>query len=276
MKRGFTILGIALAAFFFTGNEAHTYATGAPEGNTGSPGDGGTTCNSSYCHSGPQATDQVVEIVVSTHLSVGHYGISVVAKSDVAGEYEKVGFQACVEDEDGNKIGELIISDDSRTQIVGQDYITHKYSGTAPSQEVNGDHHIWNFIWKAPEGYDGIVTVYVASMFTNNNGGYTGDVHIAESQSFNVSVGVEEFNSFDFSVFPNPVTEQIYMTSEKAFGKNTRISLVDLKGAEVLLFEGDLYQNEYSIMLPADISNGVYTLRMNSESGQVSERIIVQ
>lgn len=276
MKRGFTILGIALAAFLFTENKAHTYASGAPEGNTASPGDGGATCNSGYCHSGPQATDETLELLVTTSLSVGEYGISVIAKSETPGQYEKAGFQACVEDENGNKIGELVVSDNTTTKIIGQDYITHKYSGTAPSQEVDGDHHIWNFTWVAPEGYEGVATVYAVVMLANNDAENTGDVHVASSHSFNVSVGVEEMNAFDFSVFPNPVSDQINLTSENAFGDNTRISLVDIKGSEVLLFEGDLNQYEYSLILPSGIAKGIYALKVQSDNGLQSKKIILE
>lgn len=276
MKRGFIILGIALAAFLFTENKAHTYASGAPEGNTASPGDGGATCNSGYCHSGPQATDETLELLVTTFLPVGEYGISVIAKSETTGQYEKAGFQACVEDENGNKIGELVVTDNTTTKITGQDYITHKYSGTAPSQEVDGDHHIWNFTWVAPEGFEGVATVYAAAMLTNDDAANTGDVHVASSHSFNVSVGVEEQNSLNVSVFPNPVKEQINLTSDKAFGENTRISMVDMKGAEVLLFEGDLNQYEYSFVLPSSIANGLYTLKVQSDNGVQSQKIILE
>ena len=203
----------------------------------------------------------------TTFLS-GEYGIRVIAKSATPGQYEKVGFQACVEDENGNKIGELSVSNISLTKIVGQDYITHKALGTAPSSEVSGDYHIWDFNWTAPEGFDGEVTVYVASMFTNNNGAYTGDVHVTTNHTFNVSVGIEELNSFDFSVYPNPVAEQINMICKKPFGENTRISLIDLKGAEVVLFAGDMHQREYS--------NGIYTLNIQSKNGRSSQQIVIQ
>ena len=64
MKQLFTIIGISLAVFFSTGKHAHTNTAGAPAGKTGSPGDNNTTCNTAYCHSGPDATDQNLSITM--------------------------------------------------------------------------------------------------------------------------------------------------------------------------------------------------------------------
>ena len=55
MKYLGTILALLATGYFSFKDLAHTYSTGAPAANTDSPGDGGATCNTLYCHSGPSA-----------------------------------------------------------------------------------------------------------------------------------------------------------------------------------------------------------------------------
>ena len=55
MKYLGTIFALLAIVYFSTKDVAHTFSTGAPAANTASPGDGGATCNTAYCHSGPSA-----------------------------------------------------------------------------------------------------------------------------------------------------------------------------------------------------------------------------
>jgi hypothetical protein len=50
----FWVLACILCIVFYTPQQAHSNASGAPNGKTGSPGDNGSTCYS--CHSGPSAS----------------------------------------------------------------------------------------------------------------------------------------------------------------------------------------------------------------------------
>ena len=50
-----TILAFLAIVFFSSKDLAYTFSTGAPAANTASPGDGGATCNTAYCHSGTSA-----------------------------------------------------------------------------------------------------------------------------------------------------------------------------------------------------------------------------
>ena len=116
-------------------------------------------------------------------------------------QYEKVGFQACVEDALGAKIGEISLVDPIRTKFPNgdSDYITHTFTGTAPSD--NFSHH-WEFDWMPPANFEGQeANVYVASILSNDNNQNTGDVHVTNHHTFNVGVSVEEPGLFDFSVY---------------------------------------------------------------------------
>ena len=146
----FTLLTIFLLS---TEDSAYTYSTGAPAGKTGSLGDEGISCNSTYCHSGPAAgSGENIAISVTQPLGQDSYRISIQVSNTGAMQYEKVGFQACVEDDFGNKIGEISLVDPTRTKFPNgnSDYITHTFTGTTPSDNSS---HLWEFDWTPPANF---------------------------------------------------------------------------------------------------------------------------
>ena len=280
MKQGLTIFGIAAAVFFTTGNLAHTNVTGAPPGATGSLGDG-SSCNSAYCHGySSQNSGEYVEILVALPLSpTDAYRVTVTAANTGSFQYEKAGFQACVEDASGNKIGQIAIVDPMLTQFAeGQEeYVTHTELGTAPSSQSVNSSHLWEFDWTPPAGFEGEeVTIYAASMLTNNNNENDGDVHVTDSYTFNVGFALDETQAIDFSVYPNPVDDKIHISFGEVPDENIAIILYDLKGAEVVLFEGKFNQKEYSMILPSALANGIYTLSVYSDNTHSSQKIFIQ
>jgi hypothetical protein len=273
MKQAILILGIFTAVFFTVGDKAHTNASGAPAGSTGSPGDGGAGCTG-YCHSGPSVSDE--QILISDAEWGGVFAITVESKSSTAFQYSKAGFQACVEDGEGNKIGEVSLIDFNKTKIVDIDYVTHTTAGTAPSEMVFNSHHQWVFNWTPPAEYSGEATVYATSMLTNANGNNQGDVFVSNSHTFMVGVGIDEVNDFEFTAFPNPTTEQITLQWKESPGENANIYLCDAKGAISTLIKGDLNQNEYTFSIPSHLARGLYSLNVSSKKGQSSKRIVLQ
>jgi len=273
MKIFFTILVITLAIFLVTDNSAHTNQSGAPAGRTGSPGDG-LSCTD-YCHTGPSVTDQFITISMIEN-APREYTITIQAQSETPFEYTKAGFQACIEDASGTKIGNLSTLSNTLTKIVNQHYITHTTLGTSPSEEFSGSHHAWSFNWSASDEFVGEAIVYTAVLFTNNNGSYSGDVLVTSNYTFNVGIGLNEVYRLDFSVYPNPVSEQINLVFETPLEEDTSISLIDLNGAEILLYQGILNQKEYNLVLPKGLASGVYAIRIDGESGQSSKKIILQ
>ena len=274
MKQAILILGIFTAVFFTVGDKAHTNASGAPAGSTGSPGDGGAGCTG-YCHNGPSVTGETLEISAQLNL-VSEFVITIESIGTTPGEYTKAGFQACVEDGNGNKIGEVSLIDFSKTKIVDIDYVTHTTAGTAPSEMVFNSHHQWVFNWTPPAEYSGEATVYATSMLTNANGNNQGDVFVSNSHTFMVGVGIDEVNDFEFTAFPNPTTEQITLQWKESPGENANIYLCDAKGAISTLIKGDLNQNEYTFSIPSHLARGMYTLNVVSKKGQSSKRIVLQ
>ena len=277
MKYLGTIFALLAIVYFSSKDVAHTSSTGAPVANTASPGDDGATCNTAYCHSGPAAgSGENISISVLKPLDQEPYRISIEVSNTGGMQYEKVGFQACVEDDFGNKIGEIFLVDPTRTKFPNgnSDYITHTFAGTAPSDDFL---HFWEFDWTPPANFEGqAANVYVASILSNNNNQNTGDVHVANHHTFNVGVSIEEPGLFDFSVYPNPANDEIHISFSQKQQDDLVVLLYDFKGSESVLFDGKWNQNVESIVLPSHISSGLYTLEVRSIYGRSTEVLAIQ
>ena len=191
-------------------------------------------------------------------------------------QYEKVGFQACVEDDFGNKIGEISLVDPIRTKFPNgnSDYITHTFTGTAPTDNFS---HLWEFDWTPPANFEGQeANIYVASILSNDNNQNTGDVHVTNHHTFNVGVSIEEPGLFDFSVYPNPAKDEIHISFSQKQQEDLVIFLYDFKGSEIVLFDGKWDQNVECIVLPSHVSSGLYTLEILSIYGRSTEVLAIQ
>ncbi len=277
MKYLGTILALLAIVYFSSKDLAYTYSTGAPAANTASPGDGGATCNSTYCHSGPSAqSGENIDISVLQSLDQGSYRILIEVLNTGGMQYEKVGFQACVEDNFGNKIGEISFVDPTRTKFPNgnSDYITHTFTGTAPSDDFS---HLWEFDWTPPANFEGqVANVYAASILSNNNYQNNGDVHVTNHYAFNVGVSINELSLFDFSVYPNPAQDEIHISFSQKQQENVVVFLYDFKGSKTVLFDGKWDQNIESIPLPSYIPCGLYTLEVNSIYGRSTKVLAIQ
>ena len=277
MKYLGTILALLAIVYFSSKDLAYTFSTGAPAANTASPGDGGATCNTAYCHSGPSAqSGENIDISVLQPLDQGSYRISIEVSNSGGIQYEKVGFQACVEDNLGNKIGEISFVDPNRTKFPNgnSDYITHTFAGTAPSADFS---HLWEFDWTPPANFEGqVANVYAASILSNNNYQNNGDVHVTNHYAFNVGVSTDEPSLIDFSVYPNPAQDEINISFSQKQQENVVVLLYDFKGSKTILFDGKWDQNIESILLPSYIPFGLYTLEVNTIYGRSRKVFAIQ
>ena len=272
-----TIFTLLVIVFLSTKDSAYTFSSGAPAGKTGSPGDQGISCNSTYCHSGPAAgSGENIAISVIQPLGQDSYRISIEVSNIAGMQYEKVGFQACIEDDFGNKIGEISLVDLIRTKFPNgnSDYITHTFTGTAPSDNFS---HLWEFDWTPPANFEEqVATVYVASILSNNNNLNSGDVHITNNYTFNIGVSLEEIELFDFSAYPNPAQDEIHISFSQKQQEDVVVLLYDLKGSKRVLFDGKWDQKTQAISLPLDLGKGIYTLEVNSMYGRSAQVIAIQ
>ena len=97
--------------FFFCASNSFTYSAGSPSGYTGSPGDNLSTCVS--CH-GVNTSQSLMPYSMSLISDIDEYYIPGHLYNftiDVSGSgIDKFGFQTCFENEEGQKVGEIIIS----------------------------------------------------------------------------------------------------------------------------------------------------------------------
>jgi len=178
----FWVLACILCIVFYTPQQAHSSMSGADDGHTGSPGDNGNTCYS--CHSGPSPSidDSFLITPVSgvNEAFPGEVYSFDISLSSVGNSI--FGFQLTVEDEDGNSIGELILSETNSTQLSGN-YLTHTQSGS-----LVDDNALWSASWLAPIDFVGIVTFYAAGIISNASSTNSGDKLMTTSLAVDVSI----------------------------------------------------------------------------------------
>ncbi len=164
---------VILIVFLSTiSQNAFTSSNGPPAGHTGSPGDGGVTCNTSGCHTG-MATTAVAGWITSNVPGTGYvpgqtYTLTATATQTGCVRF---GFQISPQSITGTLLGTLIVTDVTNTLIVSSKYIEQRAAGTVGSTNS----HTWTFNWIAPAAGTGSVTFYGAFNCSNNNGSSGGD-----------------------------------------------------------------------------------------------------
>ena len=175
------MLGFGLLIVFISTSNSSSHSAGSLPGYTGSPGDDLNTCVS--CH-GVNSTESLMPYSLSLFSDIGEYyipGDLYYFTIDVSGAgIDEFGFQTCFENEEGEKVGEIILADSIQTQLISSgNYITHTSYG------VNGlNSKSWNFYWKAPLTVQGQISVYTSVLLSSNIVDGIDDYVLSTSQSF--------------------------------------------------------------------------------------------
>jgi hypothetical protein len=74
------------------------------------------------------------------------------------------------------------------------------------------------------------------------------------------------------SIFPNPVTDGMFIVENKSGEKLTHLELIDLQGKIVKSLKPDLSGAEIKV---SGLKKGMYFLRINSERSQLIEKILI-
>ncbi len=187
IKRALTIPFLAIAiSLFWKAQPTIAFSGGPPNGLTGAPGE--MTCAVSGCHGSFDVNSGNGSLTISGLPQ--RYGLNQeieIALTLAQGNRSLYGFQVTALDDNGRKIGELIVSDAQRTQkevenIIGslREYVSHTLAGTAPTGTDQGR---WTFKWKAPAQNQGRVTFYAVGNAANGNGNAGGDFIYTTSAS---------------------------------------------------------------------------------------------
>lgn len=264
MKKKITLISIALISGMllmdFNTKDVHSNNTGAPAGNTGSPGDN-STCGNSSCHNN-NVTPQLGTLVISSNVPSGGYisgntyTISVIAGHNTL---SKFGFQVSPQATNGTQKGTLVVTDNTQMQLVGSGkYITHKSAGTSGTNIGIGFTKQWQFNWTAPAVGSGNVTFYGAALFANANALKTGDsVRVATlvvQESATNGIGTHN-SAKEIKLFPNPANNVINLN----LPENAEIMVINMSGKTVM------QQNFNAGINNIDISNlpsGIYFVKI--------------
>jgi hypothetical protein len=200
------------------------FTSGPPAGHTGSPLDGQ---NCTACHQGsdPVTVSGWIEtnIPADGYTPGDVYLIELYCQSIVA---EKYGFQITAETATAKAGTWVDIS--PRTQLVGDDAMTHTTEGTVP----DGTPNFWTMDWVAPAAGTGTVTLYAAVNKTNNDNTYDGDeIYLTSLEVPEANTGISE-NQLHASleVYPNPATSNLNIT----LPLNSEVRIFDNNGRELM------------------------------------------
>lgn len=203
-------------------NYSYTNSGGSPGGKSGSPASNGQTCSGGYCHGGGSPNgNELIDIKVDVTPAAGMSNYSDTIRDSIqtmvyldvsAAGSSKIGFSASIEDASGNHIGTLATPSSSNTKIVSSDFVTHKNSSTAVSN--NAINWVWD--WNTGDIGDSVI-IYVAVNYTNGNGTTSGDYVVTASKTLypGLVMGQSENQiGSALKVYPSPATDYINVNAE--------------------------------------------------------------
>lgn len=273
MKKKFTLVLATLLviglAYDYNYKMAHTNASGAPAGHTGSPSDG-QTCARSGCHVGGSAVTSETGVISSNIPESGYVGGQTYTMSITLTKQggTKFGFQLSPQDATGNPIGILIAG--AGSQIVGGNYLTHSFSGSTGSGTKT-----WDFQWIAPAAASEIVTFYAAYNFANADFGTGGDVVVVDMyvvSPSSLSISVAQLESL--SVYPNPVLSKIHVATKDIDGE-IMIVMFDVQGRKVMT---NKYGGGTDIEIDVrskKLNTGIYFMQIEIDGKSTIKKLVV-
>ena len=203
-------------------NYSYTNSGGSPGGKSGSPASNGQTCSGGYCHGGGSPNgNELIDIKVDVTPTAGMSNYSDTIRDSIqtmvyldvsAAGSSKIGFSASIEDASGNHIGTLSTPSNTNTKITNTDYVTHKSSSIAVSN--NAINWVWD--WNTGDIGDS-VTIYVAVNYTNGNGTTSGDYVVTKSKTLYpglVMGQAENQIQSALNVYPLPARDYINVKAE--------------------------------------------------------------
>lgn len=277
------VAGVVWVLVFVAGNmPAYSNPTGAPAGAAGAPNDGGIpagTCAKSTCHDDgtpiAQAGMITSDIPVTGYVPGQTYTITATVS---AANKVKFGFQVSPQNNAGNTLGTLVVTNANETHLVGAGkYITHKnLSNTGAGSRS------WAFDWVAPVAGTGTVNFYGSLMVCNNDSTNTGDqvyTSVLTAQEDISGVGINDITGERtvISVFSNPGNGSFKLLLDN-LKSNACIKIFDIGGN--LIFNS-IYQNNGQKTQQVDVgcysavNAGLYVLLVETAAGIEVRKLVV-
>ena len=264
MKKYYSLpVTAVLIAFVFVmagfGGDDLKNSTGAPPGNTNSPGDGQ---NCTHCMGG---TATAVSGWITSDIPASGYvpGSTYTITATGTGAGNK-GFEISPQDLAGNLIGILIPGTGNKFATGSTKYITH-------SSAVSTNPAVWHFQWKAPTVWTGSVTFY-GSFAVTKTVTKTTTMTVVEN-----NVGVAERAETDMVCYPNPVHDKMFVRFPASQTGKVIVDLLSPDGSAIQnLMTADLSSGDRCLEVRISQPAGLYLLRITGETGSKIRKIIVQ
>lgn len=242
-----------------------SYSNGAPDGVTGSPGDGGVSCTS--CHNITNNYNTTVTISSNIPANGFELGktyqvtVTLTANSNAA----KFGFQITAEDTANNKVGSFSITDTNNTKMdaVGH-FVTQTTAGITQKS--------WSFDWTAPTTFTSNIKFYVAALSAN----VTGDI---KSQTvlnnFNVGgvLAVKSAQLINFSMFPNP-SDGIVNFQLPSDISQAKVAVFDYLGKKIM--EKYVTSSINNTLNVSNLATGIYFVRIQADTKTGTKKLVVK
>ncbi len=237
-----------LGLFLFT-----SYSSGAPDGYSGSPGDGGNYC--SACHLGTNNNYNNQSTISSNIPAEGYtpgqtYTITVTPNSTAP----KHGFEITAENSSNTKVGEFLSTATTTYPGTAHTALTHNAPITSG---------VWSFDWVAPSTTEGTITFYAAINAVNGDGAAydNQDEPITTSLTVNqTAAGVANLENTFFSLAENPVRDFIMVNFNQELSGT--YSIYDIAGKKIQ--EAD-FKNKNELTINSNtLKIGMYILKITS------------
>lgn len=116
-------------------------------------------------------------------------------------------------------------------------------------------------------GNNCIVKIFVYQKFHPENG----DTLTYFLQTSNTNF-IEDLSENQFSIFPNPVSDKVFIKAENNITENYKINLLDISGKIVMTLNSNLSLTE---MLLHNLENGIYFLNIYTNRSNFARKILV-
>lgn len=265
-------------------------SSGAPIGSTGAPNE--RTCGQVGCHTGDNGADNINTgkgiLTLKSKQDLKNiipgeiYDLTITLTED---EIDRFGFSLTVLDESEKSVGQLIVTETQRTQILegiemftNREYITYRNLGTYAEEMGKGE---WSFQWKAPETIQGEVTFYLAGVSADGDGTDQGDLvyTLSKKNSDESLLSARSLSSEKISIVisPNPANEYINIKFEHQNSGPWSIVLFDIQGKKVLEHQNsDLLSQGNTYYIPIhELESGNYLVHIKGNDFSKVEKVII-
>ena len=262
---------IAIGAFIWMSSSGGR-ADDANQGNTGAPGDAGTTCASSNCHGstailvdldiavidgdGNEVTSYVENQTYTARVTINHTG---------GGAPAAFGFQlVSLTDSDNQDIASFA-NPASNVKIATASSTGRQYA------EHNGPSgsNVFEVDWTAPSTGSGQVTFYAAGNGVNGNGTSAGDG--GNTASFSLGEDMSSSNTnlvaekWGLNLYPNPVQSDMNLEMNADLDGSFLMTIIDVAGRAVESRQVNLVSGKITVSV-GNLPTGNYSVLLRGEA----------